>query len=106
MLRLNARGSRVVRGDERSEKLPHQTHAVFNLREVLVKFIRRQLALCNEVELVAREHGSRAALRLEFIAPPLQNPDRRARRILVKRLQRIQPLAVARHADRHAGDAL
>ena len=50
-----------MRGDERSEKLPHQTHAVFNLREALVVILIRDIAPGDAQHFVRGENELAAA---------------------------------------------
>ena len=77
------------------------TDAVFKLREILVVFGIRQRTLSLEVQLVPAPDQPRAKLAQTFFRERLNDIEDGLSGRLIDRLERIQVLAVARHAERH-----
>ena len=83
---------------------PH-AHAVFQLREGVVKAVRRHAAPRLQIPLVARVHDAHAVPALASLAVLLQNIQHLARALRVVGLDVRKALAVACEAAGHGGHA-
>ena len=95
---------RVGQAQRRAElRLLQAQHAdaVFQLREFLVEFLRRQRAPRLEIQLVGAEEDARAEFFNAFVAEGIDEVERLGRVLRRERRERIEPLAKLRQTDRH-----
>ena len=95
---------RVGQAQRRAElRLLQAQHAdaVFQLREFLVEFLRRQRAPRLEIQLVGAEEDARAEFFNAFVAEGIDQIERLGRVLRRERRERVEPLTKLRQTDRH-----